>query len=93
MTTTDHSTDDAFEVEHYTYICEQRDKLCAELAQLLTTGMAASATLRELQSNSVYDVELAEGSAGQDVKEFLLDAMRYTRAAYTIVHDLIERDR
>jgi len=93
MTTTDHSTDDAFEVEHYTYISEQRDKLNDLLAGIVATGQTAGKTLKELTSNSVYDVELAETDAGADLEQFLTDTLRNARAAYRIVHDLIDRDR
>ncbi len=92
MSTNDHSTDDPFEQDHYAEISALRDKLTGELAQILATGIAAAKTLHELQSNSVYDAELSECTAGDDVQKFIDDAMRFTRAAYTVVHDLTERD-
>ncbi|MUL48386.1 hypothetical protein FZI85_27735 [Mycobacterium sp. CBMA293] len=93
MSTDDQHSNDQFELDHYAEISALRDKLTGELAQILSTGMAAATTLRDLQSNSVYDVELCECTAGDDVQKFIDDAMRFTRAAYTVLHDLTERDK
>ncbi|MFL0243545.1 hypothetical protein [Mycobacterium sp. SMC-17] len=86
------TTDDLY-ADHYTYISELRDKLDDLLAGIVATGQTAGKTLKELTSNSVYDVELVETDAGADLEQFLTDALRNARAAYRIVHDLIERDR
>lgn len=86
-------TTDELYADQYAYISELRDKLNDLLAGIVAAGQTAGRTFKELTSDGVYDVELAETDAGTDLEQFLTDAMRNARAAYRIVHDLIERDR
>ncbi|ORA29294.1 hypothetical protein [Mycobacterium aquaticum] len=90
MTTSDYTEAD-FYSDHAIEIDERRVKLIAELNTALGALQKASTVLTELCSNQVYDLEFAEGTAGDDVSAFIADSLRYTRAAYTVTHDITER--
>lgn len=48
--------------------------------------------MAQLRSNSVYDVEFVEGRDGRDVATFLDESIRHTRAAYAVVHTVIDQE-
>lgn len=79
-----------FYSDHARVIDEHRVKLIIELNTALAALQQASTTINELCSDQVYDVEFAEGHDGGDVAAFIADSLRYTRAAYTIAHDVTE---
>lgn len=89
MSTTDY-TDDDFYTQHDMLIDDHRVKLITQLNTALAALHQASTTINELCSDQVYDVEFAETPAGGDVAAFIADSLRYTRAAYTIAHDITE---
>lgn len=90
MSTADYTEHDFYN-DHAIEIDERRVKLITELNTALAALHQASITIKELCSDQVYDVEFAETHAGDDVTAFLRDSLRYTRAAYTIAHDITER--
>ena len=52
----------------------------------------AARTLEQLRSNTIYDVEFVDGRDGRDVATFLDDSIRNTRAAYAVVHTVIDQE-
>jgi hypothetical protein len=52
----------------------------------------ATATFDKLRSNAVYDVEFVDGRDGRDIAAFLDDSIRYARAAYAVVHTVIDKE-
>lgn len=89
MNNADYTEADVYS-DHAMVIDEHRVKLITELNTALAALQQASTTINELCSNQVYDVEFAEGHDGRDAAAFLADSLRYTRAAYTIAHDITE---
>ncbi|MBY0290897.1 MAG: hypothetical protein K2X52_27715 [Mycobacteriaceae bacterium] len=67
-----------------------RGELIAALNEAMGALNCAHHAASALTSNQVYDVELAEGSAGGDLAAFLADSARAARAAYSIVHHIAE---
>ena len=53
---------------------------------------APPTALAQLRSNTIYDVEFVDGRDGGDVATFLDDSVRYARAAYAIVHTVIDKE-
>jgi hypothetical protein len=51
-----------------------------------------SSALRS-HSNHIYDEELIDGRDGHDIASFLDHSIRYARAAYAIVHLIIDKGR
>jgi len=78
--------------EHDRYISERRAELLTALTTTLNAMNRAAAILTELRSDAIYDVELAEGPAGNDAASFLADSTRNIRATYAIVHHIIATD-
>ena len=85
---TDHDAQERY--DHDCHISDRRGALLGELGATLAAMQRAQTILAELCSNAVYDVELAEGPG--DVASFLHDSLRNTRAAYTIVHGIINNE-
>lgn len=73
-------------------ISETRGQLLAHMAAGIQAMQRAVATLEELRSNTVYDAELIDGRDGGDVATFLDDSIRYGRAAYAVVHAIIDKE-
>jgi hypothetical protein len=78
-------------------LAEQRDQARAQLLTDLSAGINAmqhaAVTLERLRSNHIYDEELIDGRDGHDIASFVDHSIRYTRAAYAIVHLIIDKGR
>lgn len=79
------------ELERLERIGEIRSQLLGHLAESIQAMQRAAATLEQLRSNSIYDAEFVDGRDGGDVSTFLDDSIRYARAAYAVVHTVIDK--
>lgn len=70
---------------HAGYIADLVASLDQKVADALTATNHADGGLRELTSNRVYDVELAESTVGADMLAELADAARHLRNAKRII--------
>lgn len=84
--------DDFEDFDRLDRISETRADLLAHMAAGIQAMQRAVATVEELRSNSIYDVELVDGRDGGDVATFLDDSIRYGRAAYAVVHAIIDKE-
>lgn len=80
------------ELDQVERIDETRCQLLTHLADAVKALQKAASSLDELRSNAVYEVEFAEGRDGRDVATFLDDSIRGTRAAYVVVHTVIDQE-
>ncbi|MDV6979887.1 hypothetical protein [Mycobacterium intracellulare] len=80
------------ELDHVERIAETRSQLLTHLADAVKALQKASSSLAQLRSNSVYDIEFTDGRDGRDVATFLDDSIRQTRAAYAVVHTVIDKE-
>jgi hypothetical protein len=78
--------------DHFERISEIRGQLLADMAAGIQAMQRATATLNQLRSNTIHDIELVEGRDGRDVAAFLDDSIRYGRAAYAVVHAIIDKE-
>ncbi|BBZ15350.1 hypothetical protein [Mycobacterium branderi] len=72
---------------------QARSELLADLAAGISAMQRAAATLEHLRSNHLHDIELIEGRDGRDVASFLDDSVRFGRAAYAVVHMVIDKEK
>lgn len=67
----------------------------AELLEHLGAGIQALqygvVSLEQLRGNNISDFDFAEGRDGRDVAAFLDESIRYARAAYAVVHTVIDK--
>ncbi|OBJ90339.1 hypothetical protein [Mycobacterium asiaticum] len=86
---------DKFELDDYQHLfartIDTRNHLFTELAAGIDALERASGTLEQLRTAPVEDVEFSHGRDGRDVAAFLDDAIRYARAAYAVVHTVIDQ--
>lgn len=83
------------EEQNARYSDELVARLAGKVAEALAAAYQAGGVVRELSSNQVYDIELAEGVAGADLFAELEDATRHLRNAERIVKwrmDLFKED-
>ncbi len=80
------------ELERSERISDTRSGLLKHVAAGVRDLQEAAASLQQLRGSSVCDVEFAEGRDGRDVATFLDDSIRYARAAYAVVHAVIDRE-
>jgi hypothetical protein len=78
--------------DHFERVSEIRGQLLADMTAGIQALQRATTTLNQLRSNTIYDIELAEGRDGGDVATFLDDSIRYGRAAYAVVHTIIDKE-
>jgi hypothetical protein len=75
----------------------QLGKARAQLVTDLTAGInamqRAATMLVQLRSNLRYDIELVEGRDGRDVASLVDDSIRYGRAAYAVVHMILDKEK
>ena len=78
-------------------LTEQRDQaraqLLADLCAGITATQRAAVTLERLRSNDLYDIELVDRRDGRDIASLLDDSIRYARAAYAVVHMIIDKEK
>jgi signal recognition particle GTPase len=53
----------------------------------------AATALEQLRSHQRYDIELVDGRDGRDIASFLDDSIRYGRAAYAVVHMIVDKEK
>ena len=80
------------ELDHLERIGEIRSQLLGHIAESIQSMQRAAASLEQLRSNSIYDAEFVDGRDGGDVSTFLDDSIRYARAAYAVVHTVIDKE-
>ena len=80
------------ELDHLERIGEIRSQLLGHIAESIQSMQRAAASLEQLRSTSIYDAEFVEGRDGGDVSTFLDDSIRYARAAYAVVHTVIDKE-
>lgn len=80
------------ELDRIEQIGETRSDLLTHLSDAVKALQKAASSLEQLRSNTVYDVEFVDGRDGRDVATFLDDSIRGTRAAYAVVHTVIDKE-
>jgi hypothetical protein len=78
--------------EHAEMISQARAQVLAQLAAGLKALQSAGTGIAELRSNALYDVELVEGRDGRDLTTFIDDSIRFGRAAYAVMHAIIDKE-
>ena len=73
-------------------IDDARTELFGALTDTINTLTRAQRATTRL-AGPLYDPEYAEGVEGSDTAAFIADSLRYTRAAYAIIHRVIDADR
>ncbi|MBY0443555.1 MAG: hypothetical protein K2Q25_15720 [Mycobacteriaceae bacterium] len=75
---------------------ERIDAARSDLLEHMAAGVkalqGAAATLDQLRGNTIDDVEFVAGRDGCDVAAFLDNSIRYARAAYCVVHTVIDKE-
>jgi len=87
----EHAVEEIAELDRIERIGETRSHLLAHISAAVKALQHATHTLEQLRSNR-YDVEFADGRDGRDVATFLDDSIRNTRAAYAVVHTVIDQE-
>ena len=77
--------------EHTEMISQARGQVLTELAAGLKALQRAAAGVAELRSNAVHDIELVDGRDGRDLATFIDDSIRFGRAAYAVMHAIIDK--
>lgn len=80
------------ELDYVERICLTRRRLLEHLASGIQALQYGVASLEQLRGNHVCDVEFAQGRDGRDIATFCDDAIRYARAAYAVVHTIINKE-
>ena len=88
----DDGVENVGELAHLERIGVTRSDLLEHMAAGVKALQRAAAALAQLRSNTIYDVEFVDGRDGGDVATFLDDSVRYARAAYAIVHTVIDKE-
>lgn len=83
---------DFAELDRIERIGETRGQLLTHLSDAVKALQKAADSFEQLRSNAVYDVEFVDGRDGRDVATFLDDSIRGTRAAYAVVHTVIDQE-
>jgi hypothetical protein len=91
-TTLEQAVAEFAELDHIERIAETRSQLLTHLSHAVKALQKAATSLEQLRSNAIYDVEFADGRDGRDVATFLDDSIRHTRAAYAVVHTVIDQE-
>jgi len=78
--------------EHTEMISQARGQVLTELAAGLKALQRAAAGVAELRSNAVHDIELVDGRDGRDLATFIDDSIRFVRAAYAVMHAIIDKE-
>ena len=78
--------------DHTEMISQARGQVLTELAAGLKALQRAAAGVAELRSNAVHDIELVDGRDGRDLATFIDDSIRFGRAAYAVMHTIIDKE-
>jgi len=78
--------------DHTEMISQARGQVLDQLAAGLKALQRAGDGIAELRSNAVHDVELVAGRDGRDVATFIDDSIRLGRAAYAVMHAIIDKE-
>jgi hypothetical protein len=73
-------------------ISQARGQVLTELVAGLKALQRAGAGVAELRGGALDDVELVQGRDGRDVATFIDDSIRLGRAAYAVVHAIIDKE-
>jgi hypothetical protein len=87
-----HAVAEFAELDRIERIGETRSHLLTNLSDAVKALQKAASSLEQLRGNSVYDVEFSEGRDGRDVATFIDASIRQTRAAYAVVHTVIDKE-
>ena len=77
--------------EHTEMISQARGQVLTELAAGLKALQRAGAGVADLRGGVLDDVELIQGRDGRDVATFIDDSVRLGRAAYAVLHAVIDK--
>ncbi|OBB86789.1 hypothetical protein [Mycolicibacterium peregrinum] len=77
--------------EHAELVGRTRAKLLTEIAAGISSFQLACQQLAQLRG-PVEDPDFLEGRDGRDVAQFLDDGIRIGRAAYAVVHTIIDKE-
>ena len=91
-TALEQAVDEFVELDRIERIGGTRSHLLEHISAAVKALQNAARTLEQLRSNSIYDVEFVDGRDGRDVATFLDDSIRNTRAAYAVVHTVIDQE-
>jgi hypothetical protein len=91
-TALEQAVDEFVELDRIERIGETRSHLLEHISTAFKALQNAARILEQLRSNSIYDVEFVDGRDGRDVATFLDDSIRNTRAAYAVVHTVIDQE-
>jgi hypothetical protein len=72
-------------------ISQARGQVLDQLAAGLEALKRAGDGIAELRSNAVHDVDLVDGRDGRDLATFIDDSIRFGRAAYAVMHAIIDK--
>ena len=78
--------------EHDEMISRARGQLLEDLAQGLHALERAAAGVAQLRTCPLRDVELVDGRDGRDLATFIDDSIRLGRAAYAVMHAIIDKE-
>ena len=78
--------------DHTEMISQARGQVLTELAAGLKALARAGAGVAELRGGALDDVELVQGRDGRDVATFIDDSIRLGRAAYAVMHAVIDNE-
>jgi hypothetical protein len=73
-------------------IGQARAQLLTDLAAGIKAMQRAAATLEQLRSSQLYDIELVDSRDGRDIAALVDDSIRCGRAAYAVVHMIIDKE-
>jgi len=77
--------------DHTEMISQARGQVLTELAAGLKALQRAAAGVADLHSHAVHDIELVDGRDGRDLATFIDDSIRFGRAAYAVMHAIIDK--
>jgi hypothetical protein len=72
---------------------QARAQLLTDLSVGISAMQRAAVALEHLRCNHLYDIELVDSRDGHDIASFLDDSIRYGRAAYAVVHMIIDKEK
>ena len=78
--------------DHAEMISQVRGQLLADLAAGTQAMERAATGIAQLRSDAIHDVELVDGRDGRDLATFIDDSIRLGRAAYAVMHAVIDKE-